>query len=159
MRAAVLGSPIKHSLSPLLHESAYKILGVEGSYEAIEIHSSTLDALLDRELATSFEEGARKGFNLTMPLKESVFEYRRCKFDALSTRIRSANTLLRSDSGFTATSTDATAFGRLLMNQNVERVVIIGGWMVYAEIWGREFNKVRIKIAPTTHSFTHVSIP
>ena len=127
MRAAVLGSPIKHSLSPLLHESAYKILGVEGSYVAIEIHSSTLDALLDRELATSFEEGARKGFNLTMPLKESVFEYRRCTFDALSTRIRSANTLLRSDSGFTATSTDATAFGRLLMNQNVERVVIIGG--------------------------------
>ena len=127
MRAAVLGSPIKHSLSPLLHESAYRILGIEGVYEAIEVDSSSLAGFLDRESSITADSGARRGFNLTMPLKESVFKYRRCDFDPLSTRIRSANTLLRSENGFTATSTDATAFGRLLTNHDVSRVAIIGG--------------------------------
>jgi shikimate dehydrogenase len=127
MRAAVLGSPIKHSLSPILHESAYRILGIDGEYEAIEVKSCDLLTFFDNELSNSLESGARRGFNLTMPLKESVFEYVRCDFDALSSRIRSANTLLRNDDGFTATSTDATAFGRLLANHNVSRVAIIGG--------------------------------
>ena len=37
IKAAVLGSPISHSLSPLLHKRAYQILGVEASYQAVEV--------------------------------------------------------------------------------------------------------------------------
>ena len=40
MRAAVLGSPISHSLSPLLHNTAYSILGITGEYSAIDVPSA-----------------------------------------------------------------------------------------------------------------------
>ena len=36
-RLAVLGSPIAHSLSPDLHRAAYRVLGLDWSYEAIEV--------------------------------------------------------------------------------------------------------------------------
>ena len=37
-RAAVLGSPINHSLSPTLHNAAYLALGIEGKYDAVEVN-------------------------------------------------------------------------------------------------------------------------
>ena len=46
IRAAVLGSPIGHSLSPLLHQSAYEILGAQGTYEAIEVAAGELAEFL-----------------------------------------------------------------------------------------------------------------
>ena len=43
MKAAVLGSPIGHSLSPVLHQAAYQALGLAGwSYEAIECDEARL---------------------------------------------------------------------------------------------------------------------
>jgi shikimate dehydrogenase len=67
MRAAVLGSPIAHSLSPVLHSAAYRALGLAGwTYEAIECDESGLPALL----ASLGPEWA--GLSLTMPLKRAV---------------------------------------------------------------------------------------
>ena len=42
LRGAVLGSPISHSLSPVLHQGAFDFLGIDGSYEAIDLPSGTL---------------------------------------------------------------------------------------------------------------------
>lgn len=67
MKLAVLGSPIEHSLSPLLHRTAYEQLGLPHSYEAIEVseeHFETFVAKLDEEWL---------GLSLTMPLKEIAF--------------------------------------------------------------------------------------
>ena len=48
MRAAVLGSPIRHSLSPVLHAAAYRELGLTGwSYDAIDCDEAGLAGLLD----------------------------------------------------------------------------------------------------------------
>ena len=131
MRAAVLGSPISHSLSPLLHESAYQILKFEGEYEAIEVSSLELNSFLTAELHTEMsavgDDRAHRGFNLTMPLKESIFEFDRCSFDSVSARIKSANTIIREGASFLATSTDTTAIARLLEGCDVTRVAIIGG--------------------------------
>ncbi len=67
MRAAVVGSPISHSLSPVLHNAAYRELGLAGwTYEAIECDESGLPALL----ASLGPEWA--GLSLTMPLKRAV---------------------------------------------------------------------------------------
>ncbi len=64
-RAAVLGSPISHSLSPVLHRAAYASLGLDRwSYEAIEVRD---DAGLREVLA-----GEWAGLSLTMPLKRLV---------------------------------------------------------------------------------------
>ena len=41
-RAAVLGSPIRHSLSPAIHNAAYKRLGVDAVYGASEVDSQSL---------------------------------------------------------------------------------------------------------------------
>ncbi len=68
MRAAVLGSPIAHSLSPALHRAAYRWLGLDWSYQAVECTESELAALLDRCSA----EGDWAGLSLTMPLKTAA---------------------------------------------------------------------------------------
>lgn len=66
-RAAVLGSPIGHSLSPVLHRAAYAHLGLHGwHYDAYERDESTLAGFM----ATLDEEWA--GLSLTMPLKRAV---------------------------------------------------------------------------------------
>lgn len=66
-RAAVLGHPIGHSLSPVLHRAAYAELGL-GSwrYDAVDVTEEQLPAFL-----TSLDEGWA-GLSLTMPLKKTV---------------------------------------------------------------------------------------
>jgi shikimate dehydrogenase len=61
-RAAVLGSPIAHSLSPVLHRAAYAELGLRWQYDAIECDEARLATFLDD--ADEFS-----GLSLTMPLK------------------------------------------------------------------------------------------
>jgi shikimate dehydrogenase len=67
MRAAVLGSPVGHSLSPVLHRAAYAELRLDDwSYEAIECDEARLPGLL-RSLGADWA-----GLSLTMPLKRVV---------------------------------------------------------------------------------------
>ena len=63
MRAAVLGSPVDHSLSPVLHNAGYQALGLDHHYEAIEVTEATF---------MDFVAGINDewmGLSLTMPLK------------------------------------------------------------------------------------------
>lgn len=122
IKAAVLGSPISHSLSPLLHTLAYQELGIEGEYTAIEIRSGNLSSFL----ATCDEKWT--GFSLTMPLKEEVLSCASC-VSPLSARIRSANTLVQSQGQWSATSTDVSGFTHALAAHDLDargEVLIIG---------------------------------
>lgn len=65
-RCAVLGSPIAHSLSPVLHRAAYAELGLDWEYDAREVRADELAGFLD-----SLDETWR-GLSLTMPLKRAV---------------------------------------------------------------------------------------
>jgi shikimate 5-dehydrogenase len=66
-RAAVLGSPVAHSLSPALHRAAYAALGLGGwTYEAIECDEAGLPGLI------ASCDGSWAGLSLTMPLKRTV---------------------------------------------------------------------------------------
>lgn len=68
MKAAVLGKPISHSLSPIIHNAAYQLLDLPHVYEAIE---------LDEESFIDFMANLKDdwlGFSLTMPLKEVAFD-------------------------------------------------------------------------------------
>lgn len=66
-RAAVLGHPISHSLSPVLHRAAYRALGLDGwEYEAVDVTEETLAEFLD-----GLDE-TWAGLSLTMPLKQTV---------------------------------------------------------------------------------------
>ncbi len=66
-RAAVLGSPIAHSLSPVLHRAAYEELGLAGwTYDRFEVDEAALPGFL-AELGPEWA-----GLSLTMPLKRAV---------------------------------------------------------------------------------------
>ncbi|MET7647689.1 shikimate dehydrogenase [Streptomyces sp. NPDC005426] len=66
-RAAVLGSPIAHSLSPVLHRAAYAALGLDGwSYDRFEIDEQALPGFVEGLDATW------AGLSLTMPLKRAI---------------------------------------------------------------------------------------
>ena len=68
MGAAVLGRPVAHSLSPVLHRAAYDALDLSWTYEAIEMDEDGLPEFL-ADLDASW-----RGLSLTMPLKRSVMQ-------------------------------------------------------------------------------------
>jgi len=122
IKAAVLGSPISHSLSPLLHKVAYDALGLESDYSRIEIKSGELAAFL-----TGCDESWR-GFSLTMPLKEEVLELAD-EISELALTIRSANTLVADNGKWSATTTDVSGFTHALDSHGRDAsgdVLIIG---------------------------------
>jgi shikimate dehydrogenase len=65
-RAAVLGHPIDHSLSPVLHRAAYADLGLAWTYDRIDVTTEALPALI------TGLDGSWAGLSLTMPLKHAV---------------------------------------------------------------------------------------
>ena len=98
-RAAVLGRPIAHSLSPVLHRAAYGALGLNWSYEAIECGADELAAVLDRRRDWA-------GFSCTMPLKRAVLEVAD-EVRPLAATVGAGNTLLpRPGGGWIADNTD-----------------------------------------------------
>jgi shikimate dehydrogenase len=65
-RCAVLGSPIDHSLSPVLHRAAYAELKLPWTYEAIEVEERELPGFI------AGRDRSWRGLSLTMPLKRAV---------------------------------------------------------------------------------------
>ena len=124
-KAAVLGSPITHSLSPAIHNAAYRKLQFSGMYEAHEVSANQLDAFLEASLS----ENDWAGFSLTMPLKEQIClsaERLGIEIDERSKRISSANTLFKDGRSWKATSTDVSGFEYLLNQKLITRVAILG---------------------------------
>lgn len=122
IRGAVLGSPISHSLSPILHRTAYEKLGVHGQYQAIDVTKEKL-----KEFIAGLDE-AWTGLSLTMPLKEEILSIAD-EVDELALRINSANTLIRSSVGWKALSTDVNGFTQALIAHGVtdfKTVIILG---------------------------------
>jgi shikimate-5-dehydrogenase len=87
-RAAVLGLPVRHSLSPTLHQAAYEALDLRGwRYERIECSEDQLPGLVDR-LGPEWV-----GLSLTMPLKRVALKVAE-SVSPLAAAVGAANTLL-----------------------------------------------------------------
>jgi shikimate-5-dehydrogenase len=98
-RAAVVGKPVAHSLSPVLHTAAYEALGLNWTYTRLEASESELPALvagLDESWA---------GLSVTMPGKRAALEVATVA-TARATAVGAANTLVRRDDGWFADCTD-----------------------------------------------------
>jgi shikimate dehydrogenase len=91
-RLAVLGSPIAHSLSPDLHRAAYRVLGLDWRYDAVEISRERLAGFVD-SLDASW-----RGLSLTMPLKQDILPML-TDVSELARETGSANTVLLGDLG------------------------------------------------------------
>jgi shikimate dehydrogenase len=122
IRGAVLGSPVEHSLSPLLHREAFAFLEIDGQYDRIEVHSDALSGFFAEE-SSKFDY-----LSITMPLKEEALSLP-VNIDLVATHIQSANTLYRRDGLWHLTSTDGSGFISALRNQGFERfkkVLVLG---------------------------------
>ena len=119
---AVLGSPVSHSLSPLLHRSIFEHLGLPINYRAIEVASGGLQSFLEKN-QNEFDY-----FSLTMPLKEEALSLD-IEIDPLVHRIQSANTLIRRDARWSLHSTDGLGFSKALEHEGYARfksVLVLG---------------------------------
>jgi shikimate dehydrogenase len=91
-RAAVVGSPVAHSLSPVLHEAAYRALGLDGwTYERIERDADGLPQLVD-SLGEDWV-----GLSVTMPGKHAALRVATTATDR-AIAVGAANTLARKGS-------------------------------------------------------------
>ncbi|WP_193315267.1 shikimate dehydrogenase [Nostocoides sp. F2B08] len=144
-RAAVLGSPISHSLSPALHEAAYRSLGLSGwSYTAIEMAEPGL---------AGFVEGldaSWRGLSLTMPLKEVAFDVA-AESSQLARDARSINTLVRRpDGAWVGHNTDVhgiVAALRSVDHGGAARVIGAGATARSAVLALRSMGVARVEVA------------
>ncbi|WP_459611711.1 shikimate dehydrogenase [Corynebacterium urogenitale] len=97
---AVLGRPIEHSLSPLLHNTGYEYAGIDSTYVRVEAGEGTEI----RELLQRSSDSVR-GFSVTMPGKAAALELSDVATER-ATRIGSANTLVRHEDGWLSDNTD-----------------------------------------------------
>jgi len=100
---AVIGDPIKHSLSPPMHNAAFRSLGMDLVYVAFRVRKDELRAAI---------EGIRSlgilGVNVTMPHKTRVLRFLD-KVDVTAREIGAVNTIVRSDSELHGYNTDGQA--------------------------------------------------
>ncbi len=98
-RAAVIGMPVNHSLSPVLHRAAYTGLGLsDWSYEHRETEPEALPGLLD-ELAAPAETGPIwAGLSVTMPHKQALLTHLDV-IDPLAEAVGAVNTVVAQRSG------------------------------------------------------------
>jgi shikimate dehydrogenase len=124
MRAAVLGSPVAHSLSPVLHTAAYRELGLaDWSYSAVECDEAGLPALI----AGCGPDWA--GLSLTMPLKRAVLPLLR-HTEPLAAAAGSANTVIFTPDGPHGYTTDVPGMVAALASVGVTSApgaTILGG--------------------------------
>lgn len=99
----VIGDPIAHSKSPLIHNAAFRKLGIDAVYLPLRIPADLLIPSLKE-----FDSLKISGYSVTIPHKEGVLQF--C--DSMSPEtdlIGAANTLVRHDGKWIATNTDAPA--------------------------------------------------
>ncbi|MFE1548288.1 shikimate dehydrogenase [Streptomyces sp. NPDC058718] len=116
-RAAVLGSPIAHSLSPVLHRAAYEALGLDDwSYDRFEVDEAGLPGFVG-EL-----DGSWAGLSLTMPLKRAIIPL----LDEISdtaASVEAVNTVvIREDGRRLGDNTDIPGMIAALRERGVEKV-------------------------------------
>ncbi len=101
---AVIGHPIGHTLSPVMHNASMEELGFDGIYLALDIHPDELMVVLPSIAKMGFA-----GVNLTVPHKEIAFRGLD-KLDESAKLLGAANTVQFSDDGMIGHNTDGYGF-------------------------------------------------
>jgi shikimate dehydrogenase len=125
-KAFVIGHPIAHTRSPLIHGTWLDTHRIDGSYEAIDVAPDELPRFFER-----LRSGEFVGGNVTIPHKEAVFAL--CDdVDPLAKTIGAVNTLVVRDGKISGTNTDYLGFlGNLDQNapgwsEGLEDAIVLG---------------------------------
>jgi len=103
-KACVIGWPIKHSRSPLIHQYWLKKYAIAGSYEKQAVRPQDL-----KEFLTSMRENGLAGCNVTIPHKEKVFKLVTIT-DSITKRIGAVNTVFFENGELSGLNTDGYGF-------------------------------------------------
>ena len=119
---AVVGDPIAHSLSPNIHNAAYRFLALDWDYTSFKVSEGNLQEFLRKE-------GSHlSGISVTMPLKLEAAALASSGDDIVS-ELQIANTLLKEGDEFIAFNTDVFGIEMALLKcwgQSIQRVAILG---------------------------------
>ena len=120
--AAVVANPIKHSISPFIHNSAFEATNTNGVYLAWEVDAAEL-----AETVANIRRYQMFGINLSMPYKEQVIPY----LDQLSAEaclIGAVNTVVNREGTLIGYNTDGKGFFKSLPSFKIsrKRLVLLG---------------------------------
>ena len=123
-RYAVVGDPVAHSLSPLIHNAWMVQAGLDAHYERVHLKSETVAADI-RDMARAYS-----GINVTLPHKIAALEAS-ANSSPEARVVGAANTLVRAGDGWTAHNTDVAGFEiamRAVAGEELQnlRVLLIG---------------------------------
>jgi len=122
---AVLGHPVRHSLSPRMHNAAFEALGMDAVYLALDIGPEHLTQALSSLGLLGFG-----GVNITVPLKECAFRTVE-RLDPSAEQMGAVNTVVFSPEGMRGFNTDGDGFSRAVTEAfgfsfSGRRILILG---------------------------------
>lgn len=100
----VIGEPIEHSLSPLMHNAAIAALGVDYVYLPIPVKIADLSTAI-----AGFKAIGIKGFSVTIPHKQTILSFL-SEVSEVAKVVGAVNTVWRTDNGWHGTNTDVEGF-------------------------------------------------
>ncbi|MBR2122579.1 MAG: shikimate dehydrogenase [Lachnospiraceae bacterium] len=123
----LIGDPVEHTLSPLIHNTFAEKLHINSAY--LPFHVRNEEDALEKAVHGAFSLGIT-GLNVTVPYKTEVIKYL-VSVDPLAAKIGAVNTLVRTSDGYTGCNTDILGLERDLKRHGVcleklSEVLIIG---------------------------------
>lgn len=120
----LIGNPVEHTLSPLIHNTLSELLGRNLVYVPFLVQTERLENAVKGAYALGLE-----GLNVTVPHKERVLPYL-AEVDGLAERIGAVNTLVRCEGGYKGYNTDMPGLYRAMTDDGIrvegEQVLILG---------------------------------
>lgn len=120
----IIGDPIEHTMSPLMHNAAFEKMGVAYWYLPFRVKKEALGKAIEGMRALNI-----RGLNVTIPHKVTVIPFLD-KLDRFAERIGAVNTVVNDDGVLTGCNTDASGFLQALLERGIEptekKVVILG---------------------------------
>ena len=120
----VIGNPIKHSLSPKLHNYWIKENNIDAVYDKKQLSETDIEGII-----SEVKDGKIEGINITVPFKKSVIPFLD-KLTTLAKEAQSVNTIFKKDNKIVGDNTDVGGFEQGLkhINYNVrnKKVFILG---------------------------------
>lgn len=124
MTCGLIGNPVRHTLSPLIHNSIAEMKGVNLVYVPFEVPKGGVKNAVRGANALGI-----KGLNVTVPYKSDVIDHL-VEIDPLAEGIGAVNTLVRTESGFKGYNTDMSGLYHAMQDEGIvldgECVVILG---------------------------------
>ncbi len=108
----LIGHPVEHSMSPVLHHTLSDIMGHEIAYVPFDVEKD-----LESAVKGAFELNVQ-GMNVTVPYKQEVMKYL-VDMDPLAEKIGAVNTLVRCEEGYKGYNTDMPGLKRAMENDGV----------------------------------------